>query len=70
MKAPCEFDHTLLGELIARRWQEYPGYYSLDSQVGRGWLDAFWTPRSDHRGVELHWIRRAGPDSAAELSTA
>jgi hypothetical protein len=36
--------------------------------VGRGWLEAFWMPRPDHSGVELHWRREPGTHWAAQLT--
>jgi hypothetical protein len=71
MKHPCDFDHTLLGALIARRWEEEPGYYTVNGNVDRGWLEAFWMQRADPSGVELHWRREPGPHWAAQrLSTS
>ena len=29
------FDPAFLGELIARRWQEYRGFYSLNTRLTR-----------------------------------
>lgn len=70
MNDPLNLDHTLLGELIARRWQEDRGYYSLNRHADQGWLEALWSQRADHSGVELHWIRRTDPHRAAELTSS
>ena len=61
------FDHTTLGELIARRWQEDPPYYTSQRNVRGPWLEPCWTRRAGHGALELHWIRRAGRPPAAEL---
>ena len=68
MTEPFDFDSTLLGELIARRWQEDRGYYTLNSNANGGWLKALWKRRAGHGGLELHWTRRGGPYTAAELA--
>lgn len=59
MNDPLNLDHTLLGELIARCWQEDPPYYTLNRSVGGGWLEPSWMRRAAHSGLELHWSRRA-----------
>ncbi len=68
MNEPCGLDHGLLGELIARRWQEDRGYYTLDGHGVRGWREAFWVRQAVHRGVELR--RRRDPHPAAQLSAS
>ncbi|MBV8143570.1 MAG: hypothetical protein JO184_01090 [Gammaproteobacteria bacterium] len=60
------FDPVFLGELIARRWQEDRGFYSLNTHADQGWLEGLWSQRADHSGVELHWMRRAGLHRASE----
>ena len=68
MNDPLNFDHTVLAELIAQRWQEDPAYYTLNRNAHRGWLEALWMRRAGHSGVELHWTRRASSHPAAELT--
>lgn len=70
MSEPCGFDPMLLGELMARRWQEDRGYYSLNGHAEHRWLEALWSQRADHRGVELHWIRRTDPHLPAALTSS
>jgi len=61
MSDHLNFDHTVLGELIARRWQEDPPYYTSQRNVRGPWLEPGWTRRAGHSALELHWIRRAVP---------
>jgi hypothetical protein len=61
------FHHTALGELIARRWQEDPPYYTSQRNVRGPWLEPCWTRRADHSALELHWIRRAARPPGVEV---
>jgi hypothetical protein len=63
MNDHSNLDPTALRELIARRWQEDPGYYTLNRNADGGWLEGFWVRRADHSGVELHWTRPPQPAS-------
>ena len=70
MNDPFGFDPTLLRELIARRWQENPGYYTLRTDAHAGWLEGLWLRRADRSGLELHWTREPGPYPGAALTAA
>ena len=61
------FDPTALGEIIARRWQEDPPYYTSQRNVRGQWLEPCWTRRAGHGALELHWIRRAGRPPGVEV---
>ena len=66
MNDPLNFDHTVLGQLIAQRWQQDPPYYTLNRNVRGGWLEPSWMQRAGHSALELHWTRRTASQSAAE----
>jgi hypothetical protein len=66
MNGHLNFDHTALRELIARRWRENPGYYSLNRNACGRWLEALWMRRADRSGVELHWTRHPKPHPPAQ----
>ncbi len=68
MSRPREFDHTLLGELIARRWQEDPGYYALNSRATGRWLEALW--RAEDSGLEPDEPRLPRRHPAAQLNAS
>jgi hypothetical protein len=68
MKDRLNFDHAVIGELIARRWQEDPAYYTLSRNTDGGWLEPLWTRRADPSGVELHWTRGAPSHPESELN--
>ena len=68
MNDPFGFDPTFLAELVARHWQEDPGYYALKKNADGGWLEGLWMRRADRSGVELHWTRQPTPHAAAELT--
>ena len=69
MKEPFDFDPTLLRELITRRWREDRAYYSL-RHAEPGWLKALWSQRTDHGGVEVHCVRRAGLHQPVALASS
>ncbi|HVO46426.1 MAG TPA: hypothetical protein VMT29_08825 [Steroidobacteraceae bacterium] len=69
MNEPLRFDPTFLAEVIARRWQQDRGFYSLNTHADQGWFEGLWPQRADHSGVEIHWIRRAGLHRASELAS-
>ncbi len=68
MNDPFGFDPTFLAELVARRWQEDPGYYTVKKNADGGWLEGWWMRRADRSGVELHWARGPRPHPAPELT--
>jgi hypothetical protein len=70
MNDPLNFDHTALRERIARRWQEDPGYYTLNRYADGGWLEGLWMRRTDRSGVELYWTRQPNRHPATELTAS
>jgi hypothetical protein len=68
MNDQLNFDHTVLGELITRRWQEDPAYYTLGRYTEGGWLESSWMRPAGRSGLELHWSRGAPSHPGSELN--
>ena len=68
MSDQLNFDPTVLGELIARRWQEGRAYYTLNRKAHGAWLKPSWTRPAGQSGLELHWSRGAPLHPGSELT--
>lgn len=57
--ASLHFDHTVLAELIARRWKHDRAYFTPSERARGAWLQAPWWWQPGRSALELHWSRRA-----------
>jgi len=57
--ASLQFDHTVLAELIARRWKQDRPYFTLNKRACGAWLQASRWRQSGRSALGLHWSRRA-----------
>jgi hypothetical protein len=64
--ARAHFDHTVLAEVIARRWREDRGFFTLNAEVSGARLDASWSQQPANSALELHWSRRRPSIPGAE----
>jgi hypothetical protein len=53
------FDHSVLAELIARRWKQDRPYFTLIEPTRGAWLEASWRRQPGRSTLELHWSRAA-----------
>ena len=53
-----QFDHTVLADVLARRWTEARPYFALREPVEHVSLEGSWGHRPGHTGLDLHWSRR------------
>jgi len=67
MNESLEFAHTVLSELIMRRWKQDRPYYTVNRRAREAWREASWGRRSSHRALELHWPPRAPSNPGGEL---
>jgi hypothetical protein len=69
--ASTHFNHTVLAELIARRWREDRHFFTLNGAVWGTRLEASWSQQPGNSALELHWSRRrpcvAGAEQPAPL---
>jgi hypothetical protein len=65
--ASPHIDHTLLAELIARRWKQNRPHFTLNERSRGAWLQASWWRPPGRRVMELHWSRRAPRMASADL---
>jgi hypothetical protein len=60
--ASLHIDHTVLAELIARRWKQDRPYFTLNKKACGAWLQASrWRPPG-RSALEMHGSRRARGD--------
>ena len=57
--ANLRFDHTVLAQLIARRWKQERPYFTLNERPRGAWLQASWERQPGRTALELRWFRRA-----------
>ena len=67
MNESLEFAHTVLSELIMRRWKEERPYYTVNQRARGAWQEASWWRRPSHRALELHWSPHSPSSPGAEL---
>jgi|HubBroStandDraft_1064217.scaffolds.fasta_scaffold173278_2 hypothetical protein len=70
--ASANFDHTVLAEVISRRWREDRLFFTLNRGAHGARLEASWLQQPANSALELHWSRRApgSPAIASNLSAA
>ena len=54
----ADFDHSVLAELIARRWKQDRSYFTRRKPRGAR-LQASWWRQPGRSAMELHWSHRA-----------
>jgi hypothetical protein len=57
--ASLQFDHTVLAELIARRWKQDRRYFTLNERACGAWLQASRWPQPGRSALGLHWSRHS-----------
>ena len=62
----ADFDHTVLAELITRRWKQDRPHFTLNETSRGAWLEASWRRQPGRSALKLHWSRHA-PCIAADL---
>jgi hypothetical protein len=62
-----DFDPSVLGEIIARRWKQDRPYFTLIQPARGVWLEAAWSRQSGRSALELHWSRRGPGIARADL---
>ena len=50
-----QIDHTVLAELVSRRWKEARSYYALNRKARGVWLEAVWRRRAGDSALDLSW---------------
>ena len=55
----ADFDHSVLAELIARRWKQDRSYFTLNERSRGAQLEASWWRQPGRSAMELHWSHRA-----------
>jgi hypothetical protein len=65
--AGLHFDHSVLAELITRRWKQDRPHFTLNKGTRGAWLEASWWRPPGRSALELHWSRRAPCVASADL---
>ena len=55
----ADFDHSVLAELIARRWKQDRSYFTLNERSRRAQLEASWWRQPGRSAMGLHWSHHA-----------
>jgi len=55
----ADLGHTILAELIARRWKQNRPYFTLIKRARGAWLEASRRRQPGRSAMELHWSRCA-----------
>ena len=59
-----DFDHSVLAELIARRWKQDRSYFTLHETSRGAQLEASWRRQPGRSALELHWSHPRHPQCA------
>jgi hypothetical protein len=63
----ADFDHSVLAELITRRWKQDRPYFTLNERAPGAWLEASWRRQPGRSALQLHWSHHAPCIASADL---
>jgi hypothetical protein len=59
MNEILDFDHTVLAELVSRRWQADKLHFKLNRKDCGAWLEGEWWRQPANSALKLRWSRRS-----------